>query len=445
MSRKYFGTDGVRGRVGQPPLTVDFALRLASAAARVLAPNGGKVLVGKDTRLSGYMFEAALEAGFVAAGVDVLMIGPLPTPAIAYLTQKFECNFGAVISASHNLYEDNGIKFFCNRGGKLTDEAEAEIERHLDEPPVTRESPQLGTARRVDKSRVHYQQFCSSTIPAGMDLSGLKIVMDCAHGAGYKVGPRTLTDLGAEVIPIGCSPNGRNINLNCGSTSPQLLQMMVPGVQANLGIALDGDGDRLVMVDHTGKLIDGDQLLFIIAKARKASGQLVGPVVGTVMSNLGLEHALAQEGIAFKRAKVGDRYVLEMLRETGGFLGGETSGHLLCLDKTTTGDALISALQVLAILKQSGRTLAELAAPMSKYPQILENVRIAKKIDVNASVVIQNAVKQAEQRLNGTGRVVLRPSGTEPVIRVMVEGREEVLVRQLAKELASSVAAAAAG
>jgi phosphoglucosamine mutase len=444
MSRKYFGTDGVRGRVGEPPLTVDFALRLASAAARVLAPNGGKVLVGKDTRLSGYMFEAALEAGFVAAGVDVLMIGPLPTPAIAYLTQKFECNFGVVISASHNPYEDNGIKFFSGKGGKLSDEAEADIERHMDDLPITRESPQLGTARRVDKSRVHYQQFCSSTLPAGVDLSGLKIVIDCAHGAGYKVAPRTLTDLGAEVIPIGCSPNGRNINLNCGSTSPQLLQMMVPGVKADLGIALDGDGDRLVMVDHAGNLIDGDQLLYIIARARKASGELVGPVVGTVMSNLGLEHALAKEGIAFQRAKVGDRYVLEMLRETGGVLGGETSGHLLCLDKTTTGDALISALQVLAILKQSGKTLAQLAEPMSKYPQILENVRIAKKIDVDASAAIQGAVKRAEQRLNGAGRVVLRPSGTEPVIRVMVEGREEVLVRELVKELAKSVAAAAA-
>ncbi len=444
MSRKYFGTDGVRGRVGEPPMTVDFALRLASAAARVLVPNGGKVLVGKDTRLSGYMFEAALEAGFVAAGVDVLMIGPLPTPAIAYLTQKFECDLGVVISASHNPYEDNGIKFFNGQGGKLSDEAEAEIERHLEEPPVTRESPQLGTARRVDKSRVHYQQFCSSTIPEGMHLDGLKIVIDCAHGAGYKVAPRTLTDLGAEVIPIGCSPNGWNINLNCGFSSPQLLQMMVPGVKADLGVALDGDGDRLVMVDSAGNLVDGDQLLYIIACARKAAGKLVGPVVGTVMSNLGLEHALAKEGIAFHRAKVGDRYVLEMLRATGGVLGGETSGHLLCLDKTTTGDALISALQVLAIIKQSGKSLAQLVEPMLKYPQILENVRVAKKIDVNASVAIQGAVKQAEQRLNGTGRVVLRPSGTEPVIRVMVEGREEALVRQLVKELVASVTAAAA-
>ncbi|HTE43503.1 MAG TPA: phosphoglucosamine mutase, partial [Steroidobacteraceae bacterium] len=324
------------------------------------------------------------------------------------------------------------------------DEAESEIEKHLDEAPITQESPRLGTARRVDKSRVHYQQFCSSTIPAGLKLDGLKIVIDCAHGAGYKVGPRTLTDLGAEVLPIGCSPNGRNINLNCGSTSPQLLQMMVPGVQADVGIALDGDGDRLVMVDQAGQLVDGDQLLYIIAQARKNAGLLVGPVVGTVMSNLGLEHALAKIGIDFKRAKVGDRYVMELLRETGGILGGETSGHLLCLDKTTTGDALVSALQVLAIMRETGKTLAELAAPMSKYPQILENVRVAKKIDVNASSAIQGAVQQVERRLNGTGRVVLRPSGTEPVIRVMVEGQDEMLVRQLAKELAATVVAAAA-
>jgi phosphoglucosamine mutase len=444
MTRKYFGTDGVRGRVGEPPLTVDFALRLASAAARVLVPNGGKVLVGKDTRLSGYMFEAALEAGFVAAGVDVLMIGPLPTPAIAYLTQKFECELGVVISASHNLYEDNGIKFFNAQGGKLTDDAEAAIEECLDDAPITCESPKLGTARRVDKSRVHYQEFCSSTIPEGMRFDGLKIVIDCAHGAGYKVGPRTLADLGAEVLPIGCSPNGRNINLNCGSTSPQLLQMMVPGVQADVGIALDGDGDRLVMVDHTGQLVDGDQLLYVIAIARKAAGILSGPVVGTVMSNLGLEHALQKAGIEFHRAKVGDRYVLELMRESGGVLGGETSGHLLCLDKTTTGDALVSALQVLAIMRESGKPLSQLVAGMPKYPQILENVRVARKIDVNASHAIQDAVQQVERRLNGTGRVVLRPSGTEPVIRVMVEGRDEALVRQLAKELAGTVIAASA-
>ncbi len=442
MSRKYFGTDGVRGRVGEHPLTVEFALKLASSAARVLAPNGGTVLVGKDTRLSGYMFESALEAGFVASGVNVMLIGPLPTPGIAYLTKRFECDFGVVISASHNLYEDNGIKFFDRDGGKLSDDIENAIEKHLDEPPVTRGSGDLGRALRVDKSRVRYQEFCASTVP-GLDLSGFKIVIDCANGAGYKVGPRILADLGAEIVPIGCSPNGRNINLNCGSTSPELLQLTVPGVRANAGIALDGDGDRLVMVDHLGRLVDGDQLLYIIARARQEQNSLVGPVVGTVMSNLGLEHALQEQGIAFHRAKVGDRYVLEMLRQTGGVLGGESSGHLLCLDRTTTGDALISALQVLAIMKQTGRSLAELAAPMQKYPQVLENVRVAKRIDPNSSQAVQSAVEDAQRQLGNSGRIVLRASGTEPVIRVMVEGSDERLVRELAKRLASSVAAAA--
>jgi phosphoglucosamine mutase len=442
MSRKYFGTDGVRGSVGEPPLTVDFTLRLASAAARVLAPNGGTVLVGKDTRLSGYMFEAALEAGFTAAGVNVMLIGPLPTPGIAYLTKHFECSFGVVISASHNLYQDNGIKFFGADGGKLSDEIEAEIESHIDQAPVTKPSSELGRATRVDKSRVRYQEFCAATVP-GLNLTGLKLVIDCANGAGYKVGPRILADLGAEIVPIGCSPNGRNINLNCGSTSPELLQLTVPGVRAQAGIALDGDGDRLVMVDHLGRIIDGDQLLYIIARDRKQQGTLQGPVVGTVMSNLGLEHALQKEGIAFKRAKVGDRYVLELMKASGGILGGETSGHLLCLDRTTTGDALISALQVLDIMKRTGRSLAELAAPMPKYPQVLENVRMKHRIDPAASPAIQEAVSHAERRLGATGRIVLRPSGTEPVIRVMVEGSDESLVRELAKSLAASVALAA--
>src|SRR5512138_3665417 len=423
-------------------MTVDFALNLASAAARVLAPQGGTVLVGKDTRLSGYMFESALEAGFVAAGVNAMLIGPLPTPGIAYLTKRFECSFGVVISASHNLYGDNGIKFFDRDGGKLSDEIEGQIEAYLDEPPVTRSSSELGRATRVDKSRVKYQEFCISTVP-GLDLTGFKIVIDCANGAGYKVGPRILADLGAEIVPIGCSPNGRNINLNCGSTSPELLQLTVPGVQAQAGIALDGDGDRLVMVDHLGRLVDGDQLLYIIARARRQRKTLVGPVVGTVMSNLGLEHALAKEGIEFQRAKVGDRYVLEKLRQTGGVLGGETSGHLLCLDRTTTGDALVSALQVLAIMKQTGRSLAELAAPMTKYPQVLENVRVARKIDPGTSPVIRDAVAAAERELGESGRIVLRASGTEPVIRVMVEGSDEKLVRDIAVRLAAAVSSAA--
>jgi phosphoglucosamine mutase len=439
MGRKYFGTDGVRGRVGEEPMTVEFALRLASAVARVLAPNGGTALVGKDTRVSGYMFEAALEAGFVAAGVDVSLIGPLPTPAIAYLTQRFGCSFGVVISASHNPFDDNGIKFFDSKGSKLSDELEAQIEGFLDGPALTRDSTGLGKATRVDKSRVVYQEFCASTMPPGMNLEGLKIVIDCANGAAYKVAPRVLTDLGAEIIPIGCSPNGRNINLRCGSTAPELLQLTVAGVGADVGIALDGDGDRLVMVDHLGRLVDGDQLMYVVARDRKAHGELKGPVVGTVMSNLGLEHALKAEGIAFLRAAVGDRYVLAMLRENGGVLGGETSGHLLCLDRTTTGDGLVSALQVLAAMKQTGRPLAELTAGMARFPQVMVNVRIKERIDPARSPAIQAAVKRVEASLGDSGRVVLRASGTEPLIRVMVEGRDEPVVKRHAQELAEVV------
>jgi phosphoglucosamine mutase len=420
-------------------MTVEFALRLASAAARVLAPTGGTALVGKDTRLSGYMFEAALEAGFVAAGVNVQLIGPLPTPGIAYLTQRFGCNFGVVISASHNLYDDNGIKFFDSAGGKLSDELEERIEGYLEAPPVTRESKALGRAVRVDKSRTTYQEFCASTLPAGTDLAGLKIVIDCANGAAYKVGPRLLADLGAEIVPIGCSPNGRNINLGCGSTAPDLLRMMVPGVGADVGIALDGDGDRLVMVDHTGELVDGDRLLYVIARDRKELGSLTGPVVGTVMSNLGLERALADEGIEFLRAKVGDRYVLALLKERGGVLGGETSGHLLCLDRTTTGDGLVSALQVLAAIKRSGRGLAELASGMREYPQVMVNVRVRERVDPAQSPSICAAVTKVERTLGDNGRVVLRASGTEPVIRVMVEGRDRDQVGALANQLADAV------
>ena len=439
MGRKYFGTDGVRGRVGAEPMTVEFTLRLASAVARVMAPNGGTALVGKDTRVSGYMFEAALEAGFVAAGVDVSLIGPLPTPAIAYLTQRFGCSLGVVISASHNPFEDNGIKFFDSKGSKLSDELEERIEGFLDGPALTRDSTGLGKATRVDKSRVVYQEFCASTMPPGMNLEGLKIVIDCANGAAYKVAPRVLADLGAEIIPIGCSPNGRNINLRCGSTAPELLQLTVAGVGADVGIALDGDGDRLVMVDHLGRLVDGDQLMYVVARDRKAHGELKGPVVGTVMSNLGLEHALKAEGIAFLRAAVGDRYVLAMLRENGGVLGGETSGHLLCLDRTTTGDGLVSALQVLAAMKHTGRPLAELTAGMPRFPQVMVNVRVKERIDPARSPAIQAAVKRVEVALGDTGRVVLRASGTEPLIRVMVEGEDEPIVKRHAQELAEVV------
>ena len=442
MARRFFGTDGVRGQVGQHPMTVEFALRLASAAARVLAPEGGTALVGKDTRLSGYMFEAALEAGFVAAGVNVSLIGPLPTPGIAYLTQKFGCRFGVVISASHNLYEDNGIKFFDGEGSKLSDEVEEHIESYLDDPALTLESNKLGKATRIDKQRVVYQDFCASTLPRGVDLSGLKIVIDCANGATYKVAPRVLADCGAEIIPIGCSPNGRNINLRCGSTAPQLLQATVAGVGADVGIALDGDGDRLVMVDHRGRAVDGDQLLYVIAADRKATGELPGPVVGTVMSNLGLEHSLAAIGIPFMRAKVGDRYVLAMLREHGGILGGETSGHLLCLDRTTTGDGLVSALQVLAAMKRTGETLEQLTAGMPLFPQVMINVRSQERIDPSTTPAIQAAVRRVEQALGSTGRVVLRASGTEPVIRVMVEAREEAVATRCANELAETVRSA---
>jgi phosphoglucosamine mutase len=439
MARKYFGTDGVRGRVGEHPLTVDFALRLASAAARVLAPNGGTVLIGKDTRLSGYMFEAALEAGFVAAGVNVNLIGPLPTPGIAYLTRKFGCDFGIVISASHNLYDDNGIKFFDAQGGKLSDEIEEAIEAELEQGAITRSSMNLGRAQRVDKSRRLYQDFCAEALPKGVKLDGLKLVVDCANGAGYKVVPRTLTDLGAEIIPIGCSPNGRNINDGCGSTAPGLLQLTVPGVRADAGIALDGDGDRLVMVDGLGRIIDGDQLIYIIATARKRAGTLKGPVVGTVMSNLGLEVALRDQGIEFRRAAVGDRYVLGLLRECGGEVGGETSGHILLLDKTTTGDALMAALQVLAVMHETRQSLAELAAGMPRFPQTMINVKVARRFDPKTVPEVEDTVQRVALRLGEDGRVVLRPSGTEPVIRVMVEARDETDTVRCAEEIAAVV------
>ncbi|MGI9235148.1 MAG: phosphoglucosamine mutase [Woeseiaceae bacterium] len=440
MSKQFFGTDGVRGTVGNDPMTADFAMRLASAAAQVLVPTGGTVVIGKDTRLSGYMFESALEAGFVAAGADVLLLGPLPTPGIAILTQQFDANLGVVISASHNPYYDNGIKFFDSTGSKLTDEIEKKIEEHLNDRAITLESQALGKAKRIDTARIRYQEFCATSMPAGVDLEGLKVVFDGANGAGYKVGPRALGALGAEVIPIGCSPNGRNINDGCGSTAPDLLTLTVPAVRADVGVALDGDGDRLVMVDENGSLVDGDQLLYVLATARKQRGDLEGPVVGTVMSNLGLERALNDQAIEFRRARVGDRYVLEALRQCGGVLGGETSGHMLVLDKTTTGDGLICALQVLAIMQETGKPLSELAAGMPKYPQTMVNVRTATRLDPCDSTELQSAVATAENELADKGRVVLRASGTEPVIRVMVEGEDEKQVVALANRLASVVA-----
>lgn len=440
MSRKYFGTDGVRGTVGDDPMSAEFALRLASAAAQVLVPEGGTVLIGKDTRLSGYMFESALEAGFVAAGADVLLLGPLPTPGIANLTTELNADLGVVISASHNPYSDNGIKFFDSEGAKLSDDVEKKIEELLQKPAITLSSGKLGRAKRIDTARTHYQDFCISTFPRDLSLEGMKIVFDGANGAGYKVGPRMLNELGAEVITVGCSPNGRNINDGCGSMEPGLLQKTVVAVDAAVGIALDGDGDRVVMVDELGEAVDGDQLLFVLATARKAEGALRGPVVGTVMSNLGLEHALQNQNIEFRRAAVGDRYVLEALRESGGTIGGETSGHMICLDKTTTGDGLVSALQVLAIMVRSGKSLSQLTSNMARYPQTMLNVRTERKIDPDEFPQIREAVAAAEAELADSGRVVLRASGTEAVIRVMVEGESESQVLSLAERLASVVA-----
>jgi len=402
------------------------------------------VLIGKDTRLSGYMFESALEAGFVAAGADVLLLGPLPTPGIAVLTQEFNADLGVVISASHNPYYDNGIKFFDGTGSKLNDDVERQIEAQLEQSVITLESKLLGKAKRIDSARIRYQEFCAATFPSNLSLAGLKIVFDGANGAAYKVGPRTLGDLGADLIPIGCSPNGRNINDGCGSTHTTLLQTTVPAIAADVGIALDGDGDRVVMIDENGELIDGDQLLYILAIARKASGQLKGPVIGTVMSNLGLEHALRDKDIEFQRAQVGDRSVLEMLKKTGGMLGGETSGHVIILDRTTTGDGMVCALQVLAVMQETGRKLSELVAGMSKYPQTMINVRVARKTNPHDSPVIREAAAKAQSELADTGRIVLRASGTEAVIRVMVEGQNKQVVDDVAKRLADVVAAASA-
>lgn len=443
MSRKYFGTDGIRGLVGEKPMTVDFAMKLASAAARVLLPDGGKVVIGKDTRVSGYMFESALEAGFVASGADVYLLGPIPTPGIAYFCQEIGADIGVVISASHNPYYDNGIKFFDGAGGKLSDETEQQIEELLDETIVTRDSEHLGHAKRVSQAVERYKDFCITSVPKGIDLNGLKVVIDCAHGAGYKAAPRVLAELGADLIPIGCSPNGRNINSFAGSTHPELLQLTVKGVGAELGIALDGDGDRCLMVDHNGDLLDGDELLFIIASQRLKNNELKGPVVGTVMSNLGLEHALRAKQVEFMRAKVGDRHVLALLREHGGILGGETSGHILCLDRTTTGDGIISALQVLAAMRDFDQSLAELKKGMTKYPQKLINVRTKKAVDLDATPAITAAVTSSEKELADRGRVVLRASGTEPVIRVMVEGEDESLVYRSAQRIADAVEASA--
>lgn len=443
MTKKYFGTDGIRGRVGEGPITAEFVLKLGWAVGRVLAKKGGsKVLIGKDTRISGYMFESALQAGLSAAGVDIKLLGPMPTPAIAYLTRTFHAQAGIVISASHNPYYDNGIKFFSSQGAKLSDELELAIEEELAKPMTTVDSAKLGKAERIVDAGGRYIEFCKSTIPSQTEFKGLKIVIDTANGATYHVAPNVFKELGAEIIKLGVQPNGININEQCGSTSPALLQEAVIKNRADLGIALDGDGDRVIMVDNKGEVVDGDELLFIIARSRHRNNRLSGAVVGTVMSNLGLEHALGTDNIPFKRVPVGDRYVMEMLTREGWNLGGESSGHIICLDRTTTGDGIVSALQVLAEIAQSGRTLFELKSGMSKYPQRLINVRMEQRFDISKSDVIQSAVKEAETQLAGTGRILLRPSGTEPLVRVMVEGANETQVDTIANELASIVSSA---
>jgi phosphoglucosamine mutase len=440
MTRKYFGTDGIRGRVGDDPINAEFMLKLGWATGRVLG-NGSKarVVIGKDTRISGYMFESALEAGLSAAGVDICLLGPMPTPGIAYLTRTLHACAGIVISASHNPHYDNGIKFFSADGMKLSDEIEHAIEEELGRNMVTVASDRLGKAERIEDARGRYIEFCKSTIPLRISLRGMKIVVDCANGATYQVAPAVLHEMGAEVIPVGVHPDGLNINEDCGSTNPDLLRATVLEQGADLGIALDGDGDRLLMVDHKGELVDGDELLFIIAQSRHEGSCLEGPVVGTLMSNLGLEHALQRENIEFVRARVGDRYVMELLQQHSGVIGGESSGHIICLDRTTTGDGMVSALQVLATVVLKGVTLHELKQGMHKYPQLMINVPLEHRIDVDASQPIQAAVKDAESILNGKGRVLLRPSGTEPLIRVMVEGEDETLVHEQAKKIAAVV------
>lgn len=447
MSRKFFGTDGIRGTVGQAPMTPDFFLRLGYAAGRVLAARRGaeraSVLIGKDTRISGYMIEAALEAGFSAAGVDVYLCGPLPTPGVAYLARALRLSAGVVISASHNAYADNGIKFFSGDGFKLPDALEAEIERAMDGPMGCNEAAKLGRARRVDDAPGRYVEFCKSTVPADLDLRGMKIVVDCAHGAAYQSAPAVFHELGAEVTAIGAAPDGFNINDGCGATSPQNLAAEVRRLKADIGIALDGDGDRLVMVDAEGRLYDGDQLLYVIVRHRKSAGGVAG-VVGTLMSNLGLEQAFARLGVAFERAKVGDRYVLEALRARGWLHGGENSGHVICLDRHTTGDATVSALQVLAALRGSGQTLAAATADLRMYPQVLLNVSVPRGFDMAAHGGIARAQQDAERALDGRGRVLLRPSGTEPVLRVMVEGEPLEAIEDAARRIADIVRRAAA-
>lgn len=441
MSRKYFGTDGIRGRVGQYPITPDFMLKLGWATGMAFRKQGiCRVLVGKDTRISGYMFESALEAGLSAAGADVMLLGPMPTPAIAYLTRTFHAEAGIVISASHNPHYDNGIKFFSGLGTKLPDELELMIEELLDTPMTVEESEKLGKVSRINDAAGRYIEFCKSSVPTNTDFAGLKLVIDCAHGATYKVAPNVFRELGAQVTVLSAQPDGLNINANCGSTHMGALQAAVLSSQADLGIGFDGDGDRVLMVDHTGAIVDGDELLFIIARDLRERGRLDGGVVGTLMSNLGLELALSELGIPFVRANVGDRYVIAELQDRGWQVGGENSGHVVCLQHTTTGDAIIAALQVLMALKNRQQSLAEARQALRKCPQVLVNVRFeGSQVDPVAHPAVIEACARVTAAMGGRGRVLLRKSGTEPLVRVMVEGDDEVSVRSYADELAKLV------
>jgi phosphoglucosamine mutase len=440
MAKKYFGTDGIRGRVGEYPITADFMLKLGWATGRVFANEGrGFVLVGKDTRISGYMFESALEAGLSSAGVDTRMLGPMPTPGVAYLTQTLRAQAGIVISASHNPYYDNGIKFFSVDGTKLPDDLEHQIEQYIDSPMTTVESASLGKVKRIGDAAGRYIEFCKATVPTSLDFKGMRIVIDCAHGATYHIAPHVFSEVGAEVVAIGAEPDGLNINDECGATNPEHLAAKVMEFRADLGIALDGDGDRVIMVDHKGEIVDGDELIYIIAKSRLKSGKLSGPVVGTLMTNLGMEHALTSEGVKLLRANVGDRFVMALLTAEKGVLGGEGSGHIICLDRTTTGDGIVAALQILAEMHYSGKNLHELKSGMQKYPQVLVNVRTDKKVDIENIDSIKKAVAAVEKKLGVSGRVLLRASGTEPLIRVMVEGSNEDDVVKYAHQLADDV------
>jgi len=434
--RKYFGTDGIRGHVGQSNINPEFILKLGWAIGRVLAKgHGKKVVIGKDTRISGYMLESALESGLSAAGIDVALLGPMPTPAIAYLTQTLRANAGIVISASHNLFEDNGIKFFSADGGKLPDSVELEIEAELEKKLQIVPSERLGKAKRINDAAGRYIEFCKSTIPSLTRLFGLKIVIDCANGATYHIAPNVFSELGAEVISIGDKPDGFNINQKCGSTSPEQLRQKVLSNGADIGVGLDGDGDRVLLVDALGNLIDGDQILYIIAKDRHQRGLLQGGVVGTVMSNYGLELAIQDLGLPFLRSKVGDRYVLEALHANDWKIGGETSGHIVCLDKTTTGDGIVAALQVLSIMVKQDKALDQLLENITLLPQTLINLATNDASGLAANNQVINAVKNIEERLQGSGRVLLRPSGTEPLLRIMVEGNDESVVKQYAQQL----------